>query len=240
MGKRILALVPAAGRGRRMGNAVPKQFLSLAGVPVLVHALRALEAIPLIDGIILTVPESDLEFCQADLIPRYSLTKVLQVLPGGIRRQDSVRNGLRAITPETELVVVHDGVRPFPPLDQVEAAIEQAFQCGAVVIAVPMRDTVKRVGDEGCVTQTVKRDQLWLAQTPQVFRVPILQQAHDHAERDGMDVTDDAELVEQVGHPVKVVAGRWDNIKVTTPEDLVIGEVILAARAGRVKNVESV
>lgn len=219
-----------------MGSAVPKQFLSLAGVPVLVHALRALESVPVIDGIILTVPEADLEFCRKDLIPRYALTKVTRILPGGPRRQDSVRNGLRELTAETEVVVVHDGVRPFPPPDQVAIAIEQAFQYGAVVIALPMRDTVKRVGEEGCVTQTVKRDELWLAQTPQVFQASILQEAHRRAERSGVDVTDDAELVEQLGYPVKVVPGRWDNIKVTTPEDLLMGEAILAARAAVLKN----
>jgi len=230
---RTVALVPAAGRGLRMGSHVPKQFLTLGGQPVLVHALRTLEAADPIDGIILAVPEAEREFCLTEIVSRQGFKKVTKIVSGGDQRQDSVRQALFAVSEETTLVLVHDAVRPFLTQVMIRLVIEQATKHGAAMVAIPMRDTVKQVGPDGLIERTVDRRNLWLAQTPQAFRRKLLQEAHQKAERDGFHATDDAQLVERLGHRVAIVQGSTENIKITRPEDLAIGEAILAARQGR-------
>lgn len=230
---RTVALVPAAGRGFRMGSHVPKQFLTLGGQPVLVHALRTLEAAEPVDDIILAVPEAEREFCLTEIVSRHGFKKVTQIVAGGDQRQDSVRHALFAVREQTELVLVHDAVRPFLTLEMIRLVIEQATKYGAAMVAIPMRDTVKQVGPDWLIERTVDRRNLWLAQTPQAFKRTLLQEAHQKAERDGFHATDDAQLIERLGHRVVVVEGSTENIKITRPEDLAIGEAILAARRNR-------
>ncbi len=227
----IAAVVPAAGRGVRMGAGVPKQFLTLGGVPLLVHSLQTFEAAHIISEIILVVPQDDCQYCREDIVPSYGLKKVSQVIAGGRRRQDSVLNGVRAANSATDIVVVHDAVRPFVTLKMITQVVEATRNHGAAIVAMPMRDTVKRVNGEGIIKETLNREELWLAQTPQAFRRDVLLRAHQQGETDGVDATDDAFLVERLGLTVAIVQGSSDNIKVTRPEDLHMGEAIFTAKS---------
>ena len=229
----VVALVPAAGRGLRMGGAVPKQFLSLGGEPLIVQSLRTLQASPVVDQIVLAVPFADVEYCKDEIVSRYRFTKVAKVVAGGAERQDSVRYALTQIPSDTEIVLIHDAVRPFVTQRMIEEVVAAARKEGAAIIALPMRDTVKQVRTDGTIERTVDRTPLWLAQTPQAFRRNWIESAHKKAHAEGIRATDDAFLVEWLGYSVAVVEGSGENIKVTRPEDLVIGEAILASRKGR-------
>lgn len=227
---RSVALVPAAGRGLRMGGHVPKQFLLLGGQPILVHSLRILQASPFIHEIILAVPQAERQYCLDQIVATGEFGKVTKIVPGGERRQDSVRHALAEVSEDTEIVLVHDAVRPFLTEDMVRKVVAAAAEQGAAIIALPMRDTVKYVGVGGVIERTVDRRPLWLAQTPQAFRRSWLEEGHRKAHLDGIHATDDAHLVELIGKPVVVIEGSGENIKVTKPEDLVIGEAILNSR----------
>lgn len=213
-----------------MGGAVPKQFLSLGGEPLVVHSLRVLQHSPVIHEIILAVPQADLDYCLNDLAVRYGFSKITRVVAGGKERQDSVRHALEHVPVETDVVVIHDAVRPFLTLEMVAHVVEAAYRVGGAIIALPMRDTVKQVGADQHIERTVDRGPLWLAQTPQAFQRGRLLGAHRKAHAEGVHATDDAFLFEWAGHPVVVVEGSGENIKVTRPEDMVIGEAILASR----------
>lgn len=228
--RKTVALVPAAGRGLRMGGLVPKQFLSIGGLPLIVHSLRTLQASSVIDAIVLAVPQADLAYSQSDIVDAYRFTKVFNVVAGGQERQDSVRNALAVLDDQVEIVVVHDAVRPFLTERMLEDVVAAARATGAAIIALPMRDTVKYVGADHVIERTVDRRPLWLAQTPQAFRRDWLQEAHRRAQIEAVPATDDAYLLEWMGHSVRVVEGSGENIKVTRPEDMVIGEAILASR----------
>jgi 2-C-methyl-D-erythritol 4-phosphate cytidylyltransferase len=213
-----------------MGGPVPKQFLSIGGLPLIVHSLRTLQASSVIDAIVLAVPQADLAYCQSDIVDAYGFTKVINVVAGGQERQDSVRNALAVLDDQVEIVVVHDAVRPFLTERMLEDVVAAARATGAAIIALPMRDTVKYVGADHVIERTVDRRPLWLAQTPQAFRRDWLQEAHRRAQIEAVPATDDAYLLEWMGHSVRVVEGSGENIKVTRPEDMVIGEAILASR----------
>lgn len=216
-----------------MGGNTPKQYLSLGGHPLLVYSLQVFQNLESIREVILSVPESDREYCWREIVKPFGLEKVTQVVAGGKRRQDSVRNGLAAISTPPDGVLVHDGVRPF--IDQliVRNVIHCAGQTGAAVVAMPIHDTVKRVNLCGIIQGTLKREELWQIQTPQVFRYDWLIEAHQHAQQHQWDVTDDAALIERMGYPVSVVEGSCFNIKVTKPDDLEFGEAILKTRGSR-------
>jgi len=226
----VVALVPAAGRGLRMGGSVPKQFLSLGGEPLIVQSLRTLQAAPVVDEIVLAVPRADVQYCADEIVSRHRFTKVTKVVAGGAERQDSVRYALAQVHSDTEIVLIHDAVRPFVTLRMIAEVVAAARKEGAAIIALPMRDTVKQVRTDGTIERTVDRTPLWLAQTPQAFRLDWIETAHKKAHAEGIRATDDAFLVEWLGYSVAVVEGSGENIKVTRPEDLVIGEAILASR----------
>ena len=230
MTNRTVALVPAAGRGLRMGGSVPKQYLAIGGLPLVVHSLRVLQASPVIDAVILAVPQTDIAYCESDIVRAHGFGKVIKVVAGGIERQDSVRLALAEVNHDTEIVLVHDAVRPFLTTEMVQDVVAAARKTGAAIIAIPMRDTVKQVGADRVIERTVDRHPLWLAQTPQAFRYQWLKEAHDKARLADLGATDDAYLVEWSGRPVSVVEGSGENIKVTRPEDMIIGEAILNAR----------
>lgn len=216
-----------------MGTPTPKQYLMLGGLPLLVHSLRVLEASDAVSAVVLATPQADLDYCRQDIVGRYGFKKVRQVVAGGAERQDSVRLGLAAAGSEVEIVLIHDAVRPFLTTSMITQVVEAAAKHGAAIVAIPMRDTVKRAGPDGLIDETVDRRPLWLAQTPQAFKRGLLEEAHARALQDGFRATDDAQLVEHLGHRVAIVEGSTDNIKVTRPEDLAMGESILAARAKR-------
>lgn len=213
-----------------MGGQVPKQFLALGGQPLIIHTLRVLQASPAIDEIILAVPQTEMEYVLSQVVAPHRFTKVQKVVPGGRERQDSVRHALEAVHEDVGFVLVHDAVRPFLTERMVEEVVTAAKAHGAAIAALPMKDTVKHVGPDHVIERTIDRRPLWLAQTPQVFRRDWLLAAHRKAHAEGVHATDDAYLVEWAGHPVTVVEGRGDNIKVTRPEDMVIGEAIWASR----------
>ena len=213
-----------------MGGATPKQFLALGNVPLLLHSLQVFERAASISQVILVVPKDERERTLSDVIKRYGITKVLKVVAGGATRQESVYSGLKETDPEAELVVVHDAVRPFVTEDLIERSIEAARKSGGAIVAVPMKDTVKQVGPDGHILRTVDRAHLWLAQTPQTFPRTLLLDAYRKAESDGFHATDEAAVMERFGQEVAIVPGRWDNIKITTPEDLQMAEAILAGR----------
>ncbi len=231
VGEPVIAVVPAGGRGARMGHDVPKQFLYLGDVPLLVHALRVLESSPAIDAIVMVVPRDDVSYCRRELVSRFALAKITHVVPGGARRQDSVWNGLQAVAVRDGIVLVHDAVRPFVTGTMVRDVVDRARIHGAAAVAVPVRDTVKRVTPDGIIETTLDRHCLWLAQTPQAFTIEVLRDAHRRSQRHGLEATDDAFLVEQSGHAVSIVTGSPDNMKMTSPEDLAVGEAILSARS---------
>ncbi len=213
-----------------MGGPTPKQFLALGAQPLLVHSLRVLDASSAVCEIIVAAPEAEREFCLTEIVARHGFSKVTNVVAGGAQRQDSVRHALAVAEDKTELVLVHDAARPFLSADMVERVVQRAAEVGAAVVAIPMRDTVKQVGEDGFIRETIDRGSLWLAQTPQAFKIELLREAHRKAQLEGTHATDDAQLVEWFGHRVGVVEGSEENIKITRPEDFVIGEAILASR----------
>jgi len=226
--KRV-AIVPAAGMGRRMGASINKQYLLLDGKPILAHTLELFQKADFIDEIFVVVPSEEIEYCRINVVEKYGITKVRQIVAGGAERQNSVLNGLRALDCHDEdLVLIHDGVRPFVPLSAVQRSIEMAIEHDGALVAVPVKDTVKIVTD-AFVTSTPARKSLWLAQTPQTFRYRIIRAAHELAEAEGFTGTDDASLLERTGKKVHVVIGDYRNIKITTPEDLILAQAFLDA-----------
>jgi len=224
---KTLAIIPAGGAGRRMGGGVPKQFLPLAGVPVLVHTLRAFQRSPIIDEIFLVVPEGDMAAVRRDFVEGWGLSKVTAVIAGGTERQDSVANALMQVRDVHGIVLVHDGVRPFVSEELISRVVAAADEHGAAAVGVPVRDTVKSVSTAGKVVKTVEREGLWLTQTPQAFRRQLICAAYEKAAQDRFSGTDDSSLVERMGVSVRMIPGDHDNIKLTTPEDLALGAIIL-------------
>lgn len=224
----IAAIVPAAGAGVRMEADRPKQFRPLGDRPLLVHTLQRLSDSPLIETVVVVVPADWVAKARSELIEPYGLAKVGAVVAGGAERQDSVAAGLEALGPEVDLVVVHDGVRPFVTEAMIADVVEAARAVGAAVAAIPVAETVKRVAD-GVVVETVSRDGLYRVQTPQAFRREVLAEALERARAEGVVGTDEAALVERFGRPVRVVAGSAVNLKVTSPEDWSLAESILSS-----------
>lgn len=231
---KTVAVIPCAGSGVRMGAGKAKQFLEIKDKPILALTLEKFQACPLIDSITLVVPMAEIGFCKREIIERHSLDKVERVILGGERRQDSVRLGLEASKGEYELVVIHDGVRPFIDVKIIESAVTAARDHRAVITALPAKDTVKEVDQAGFVVKTYDRKNVWLVQTPQVFRYTDIMTAHERAVSEGWeDVTDDASLIERLGIPVKVISGSEFNIKITTPGDMELGYLFLEKAGGQ-------
>jgi 2-C-methyl-D-erythritol 4-phosphate cytidylyltransferase len=221
MKQRIVAIIPAAGLGIRMGSKKPKQFLKVNGIPLLALTLRAFQESGVIDRVIVVVPGEEIEACQRDIVLRYGFDKVENIVAGGVRRQDSVRLGIEAAGSDVDLVVIHDGVRPLVDRALVERVISAARICGAAAAGMLARETVKETDSRGEVIRTLDRSNIWLVQTPQVFTYELIRDAHERAWQEAWsEATDDAGLVERLGVKVKMVTGSETNIKVTTPMDL--------------------
>jgi 2-C-methyl-D-erythritol 4-phosphate cytidylyltransferase len=225
----VTAIVPAAGGGTRLAAPLPKQYLPLAGVPMLVRTLQALLRSRRVDSLILVVPPGQEERCRTEILEPFGLD-VDPMIPGGADRQASVYAGLLRAPAATDLILVHDGARPLVTTALIHAALAAAAEVGAAVVAVPVTDTIKMADPDGHVVESPPRGRLWAAQTPQVFRAALLRQAHEAALRDGFRGTDDSALVERLGHPVQLVAGSPENLKITTTADLVLADQILRAR----------
>lgn len=226
----IVTIIPAAGRSKRMKSDASKQFLLLDGIPVLAHTLRAFEESPSIDQVIVVGNAKDLDYCRGKIVKRFDFKKVAHLVKGGRRRQDSVFNGLKVLPDEAAVVVVHDGARPLVTPELIEKAIREIKKWPALVVGVPVKDTIKETTADEVVSHTLDRPRLWAVQTPQVFRANVLLEAHYQARADKVWGTDDAMLVERLGYNIKVIDGLEENLKITTPLDMVMAEAILARR----------
>ena len=222
-------IIPAAGQGKRMGAGKNKLLLELNNIPVLIHSLKVFEEDELCEGIILAVNPLDVaEF--KSLLKKHKVKKVLDLVPGGKERQDSIYNALKTVKNDG-IILVHDAARPFILKKHIHRLLDTAQKTGAAIIGVPAKDTMKTVRDQ-VVMATVERSSLWAVQTPQAFRFSILYKAYERAEKDHFIGTDDASLVERISHPVTMVEGDYDNIKLTTQEDLFFAQAILKKRQG--------
>ncbi|MBC8284209.1 MAG: 2-C-methyl-D-erythritol 4-phosphate cytidylyltransferase [Nitrospinae bacterium] len=222
----VCAVVPAGGLGTRMGGAVPKQFQNLDGKPILYYTLKTMQDCGLISELILVVPEKEYDNACTDWLGKPEI--VTKIVIGGEKRQDSVYNGFCEVTPETDIVLVHDGVRPFLSHKMILETINAAKEFGAAITAIPVNDTIKRVDASGLVSQTVDRENLWRVQTPQAFQFKVLQEAFKKANSEKFYGTDEGTLIEHLGKPVKVVEGSEKNIKITRPEDLELSETFIS------------
>ncbi len=223
------ALIVAAGKGTRLPGAQSKQYRPLAGVPVLTRTLCAMEACDgLFQDIVLVVSPADIDYCRDGIVAPAGLKTPVRLVAGGEQRQDSVYNGLCAIASAEGVVAIHDGVRPLVPPAVVRGCVAAARRHGAAVAGLPVWDTVKRCGPDGVIESTLAREGIWIAQTPQAFRIGLIRRGHEEARREGFCGTDDAALLERLGIPVHLVPGSRRNIKITTPEDLRLAEALAA------------
>lgn len=229
---RTLAIVLAGGAGKRMGAATNKQFLLLDNRPILAHSLQIFEDCRPVDGIYLVVNQRDLPLIQEEVLEVYKFNKILKLVIGGRLRQDSVRNGLEAIDEPCDIVVVHDAARPFVSPAFVEKSISLMEMFDAIIPALPVKDTIKAISKEGFVSKTLERDSLWQVQTPQTFKYNLILKAYREGTAKKLLGYDDATFVEHLGKRVKVIEGSPYNIKITTPEDLIIAKGILSQIKG--------
>jgi 2-C-methyl-D-erythritol 4-phosphate cytidylyltransferase len=222
----VLAIIPAAGVGLRMGGETPKQFLSLEGVPIFVHTLRKFVAAEAVREIILGLRPEDMDRAASE-VARERFEKPVRVVEGGASRQETVARALAEAPPETEIVLVHDAVRPFIDLHLIQRVTEAARKDGAAILGIPSVDTVKQV-ERQMILGTIPRERIVLAQTPQAFRFEIIKEAFERAEADGFVGTDEASLVERLGLSVAVIMGSDRNIKITKPSDLPLARLYIA------------
>ena len=220
------AVIVAAGKGKRMGTDISKQFLPLCGKEILTHTVEVFEKADRIRDIVLVTGTDSLQDVQ-DMVWEYGWQKVISVVAGGKERQDSVWNGLQAVSEDTEIVLIHDGVRPFVTEEILDLSIETAVEMGGCAAGVPAKDTIKVCNSENIAIDTPDRSTLWQIQTPQTFRKELIVKAYEQAKAEGFVGTDDASLAENSGYSVKVIMGSYRNIKITTKEDLLIGEAFL-------------
>ncbi|HHY81211.1 MAG TPA: 2-C-methyl-D-erythritol 4-phosphate cytidylyltransferase [Clostridiales bacterium] len=223
----VTAIILAAGKGLRMGGCVPKQYLILHDRPVLAHTLQVFNAVPSIDAIVIV--SADEAYIKDNILKFCSISKPVYFIEGGTERQDSVWNALQFIG-ESEVVIIHDGVRPLIRVEVVEECIAAARLYGAAAAGMPSKDTIKEINSQGFSVRTPDRSKMWLIQTPQAFKMDLIKAAHEKARKEQYLGTDDSSLVERMGHPVKLVMGGYDNIKITTPEDLEIAAQYLKNR----------
>jgi 2-C-methyl-D-erythritol 4-phosphate cytidylyltransferase len=229
---KAFALIPAAGMGKRMGASINKQYLHLDGLPIVARTISVFEESPLIESIYLVIPSDEIAYCREHVVAACGFRKVVEIVPGGLERQNSVMNGLSAMrqnVADDDVVLIHDGVRPLITPQLLRESIEVARDNDGALVAVPAKDTIKTVRD-GIIIDTPPREMLWQAQTPQSFRFATIFDAHRAAVQEGFMGTDDSSLVERRGGVIRVVRGDYRNIKITTPEDLVLAEAFLAGQ----------
>ena len=225
--EKCTAIVLSAGQGKRMGTKVQKQYLEIDGKPVLYYSLYAFEQSPLIDEIVLVVGENQKEYCESEIVSKYHISKVKQIVQGGVERYHSVWNGLQEV--KEGYVFIHDGARPFIHEEMISRAYDEVLRSKACVVGMPVKDTIKIADPEGYAESTPDRNLLWMIQTPQVFETALIKEAYGKLmEQKEIRVTDDAMVVEQMlGGKVKLVKGSYENIKITTPEDLQIATLFV-------------
>jgi 2-C-methyl-D-erythritol 4-phosphate cytidylyltransferase len=229
---RIAAILPAAGLGTRMGAETPKQFLELDGTPIVIHSLRRIASCPLVTDIIVATRADEVTRLR-ERIAEEKFKQAVRVVKGGDSRQDSVAEALREVPKDAEIVLVHDAVRPFVTAEQITRVIEEARRCEAAILGIPAMDTVKEVKraslpeDVALIIGTIPRERVVLAQTPQAFATKLLKEAFARAQADGVSASDEAGLVERMGHDVHVVLGSERNMKITKPADMDLAKFYL-------------
>lgn len=223
-----IAIILAAGQGKRMNSSVPKQYLMLGNKPILFYAIQAFEYAACIDEIILVVGHDQINYCTQEIVNKYNFQKVKKIISGGKERYDSVYCGIKEAV-DADNIFIHDGARPFVSEKNIEDALKCVRKYDACVLGVPVKDTIKIVDKDNTIHQTPDRAYVWAIQTPQVFKKDIILEAYDKLSTSKVsNITDDAMVVEQMlGLKVKVVEGSYENIKITTPDDLKVGECYL-------------
>ena len=218
----ISAIIPAGGIGKRMGVDTPKQYLFLKNKPIISHTIELLSSLEEIKEIIIVCSQADKDNVEK-ICEKEKFLKVRNIVEGGLRRQDSVRNGF--LYTKGDYVLIHDAVRPCVSIESVKKVIKDGVDFGCAILGVPVKATIKKVNDDFFVEKTLDRNHVWEIQTPQVFKKEILKESYTHISNfDKVDYTDESMIVEQFGHRVKIVEGTYTNIKITTPEDLIIAE----------------
>ncbi|MGE5679029.1 MAG: 2-C-methyl-D-erythritol 4-phosphate cytidylyltransferase [Pseudomonadota bacterium] len=225
------AIVLAAGRGNRMNAGMNKQFMPILGKPLLAHTIGIFQVCSQVDSIILVAGRGELELCRKLIVEPYGFSKVDKLVEGGSERQESVYKGLLALEDDCGIVLIHDGARPILPGDIIERCIEGAEKYGAVSAGMPAKETVKILDGKGFVKYTPQRELVWITQTPQAFRRELIRKAHENAISEGISGTDDASLVEILGEKVKMLESSYENIKITTPEDIIVAETLMGRRS---------
>lgn len=227
----VSAIIVAGGKGIRMGAAMRKQYMLLAGKPIFCHTLEVFDTCSCIHEIFLVVPPDDLNTCSEKWISSLTLHKKMYLVAGGTERQDSVYLGLQAVSSrQCDVVVIHDAVRPFVSSLMIEACVVEARVSGACIVGMPAMDTAKLV-NSGQIERTLDRNTIWMAQTPQAFGLNLIRTAHEKARKDRFIGTDDAMLVERLGHKIRIIPGSRLNMKITTPEDLPLAEGLIRIKS---------
>lgn len=222
---KVSAVIVAGGKGKRIGADINKVFLNIKGKPILYYSLKAFSENKNIDEIVLVTQYDEVNYCMSEIVNKYNFSKVSKVVPGGKERQNSVLNGLRAIN-NSDIVLIHDGARPFVNDKIIKEGIDNADIYGACACGIVPKDTIKIRDNQSFSQGTLSRDSLFNVQTPQCFKYDIIFECHKNAEAEGVKVTDDTSIVERYGYKVYLYDGSYNNIKITTPEDLIIGEKI--------------
>ncbi len=229
---KIVALIAAAGKGKRMNARISKPFIPIFGKPILAYTIEKFEKCKLIDKIYLTVNSEEKELCNRNIIIKYNFSKVQELIDGGETRQDSIYNGLEALDKDTDIVVIHDGARPLIEETIIRDSIETAQEYGAAIAAIPIKDTIKKCGKDFFVNKTLDREEIWRAQTPQTFKYDLILPAYNQACKYKYLATDDAAIVERYENKVKLIIGSEENIKITTPFDIIVAENFLKKGSG--------
>ncbi|MBQ9765800.1 MAG: 2-C-methyl-D-erythritol 4-phosphate cytidylyltransferase [Lachnospiraceae bacterium] len=230
MKAKVAMIIVAAGNGSRMNSSVKKQYMELEGRPVIYYSLKACETSAVIDEVIVVVSKEDIDYCRNEIIAKYNFTKVKAVTEGGAERYLSVWNGLKATGADVAYVMVHDAARPLISIETIACAYDRLIEVGACVVGVPVKDTIKQTDEDGVVVATPKRSELWTVQTPQCFKKDILDAAYNALWKDehAPMLTDDAMIVEHyTSTKVHMVEGQYTNIKITTPEDIIIAKAFI-------------
>lgn len=229
-GKRTAAVILASGSGSRMKSSINKQYIPLEGIPVLARTLKIFDDNPYIDYIVLVVNEKDIDFCKKDIIEKYTIQKVGRIVGGGGERQESCKNGIENVPLDIELVLMHDGARPLAGSDIIERVLSGLKEYESVCACVPVKDTIKMADENMNVAYTPERRTLYLSQTPQGFRAESLRNVHKMAALDSVSSTDDCGLMEYYGYTTHITQGSYENIKITTSEDIFTAENIIRLR----------
>jgi 2-C-methyl-D-erythritol 4-phosphate cytidylyltransferase len=222
----VSAIIVSGGKGKRMKAGINKQYIKLAGREIIARTLEIFQNCSSINEIVLVLPENEIEYFKKIILKRNNVGKLVDIVPGGQERQDSVYNGLKACSSETDIVLIHDGARPFVTEDIIKSVAQDAREYGASTAAVRVKDTIKFEDGHGIAESSLDRSRLWSIQTPQGFRYSVIMEAHEYARENNICATDDTALAELKGYKARLVEGSYYNIKITTPEDMILGEAI--------------